>query len=97
MQSGDHLSVRDEVGAILDEYIHGDSCKACGFNYGRAFGSLGEGFIHVHHVTPVSEIGPDYNIDPTKDLVPLCPNCHAMAHQSNLPLTVQFEGITSIF
>ena len=69
--------------------IHGNSCKACGFNFGRIYGALGEGFIHVHHVTPVSEIGPDYRIDPATDLVPLCPNCHAMVHLSKSPMSVQ--------
>jgi 5-methylcytosine-specific restriction protein A len=50
---------------------------------------IGEGFVHVHHVTPVSEIGPGYVVNPATDLVPLCPNCHAMAHRSSPPLAVE--------
>ena len=52
--------------------IHGDSCKACEFNFGNIYGGLGKGFIHVHHVTPISTIGENYQINPVTDLVPLC-------------------------
>jgi 5-methylcytosine-specific restriction enzyme A len=68
--------------------IHGTSCLACGFNFEQTYGLIGEGFIHVHHVTPVSQMGAGYIVDPANDLVPLCPNCHAMAHRNNPPLTV---------
>ncbi|MBR0900729.1 HNH endonuclease [Bradyrhizobium tropiciagri] len=67
----------------------GDSCKACGFNFGRAYGPFGQGFIHVHHIVPVSELGENYVINPVRDLVPLCPNCHAMAHQRKPPLGIE--------
>lgn len=69
--------------------IHGDSCKACGFNFGNSYGDLGKGFIHVHHVTPVSKIGENYQINPVTDLLPLCPNCHAMVHRRDPPLDIQ--------
>lgn len=69
--------------------IHGDSCKACGLNFSDFYGEIGKGFIHVHHVTPVSEMGGNYKVDPSKDLIPLCPNCHAMVHRDNPPLSVQ--------
>ncbi len=29
---------------------HGHSCFACGFDFARVYGSLGDGFIHVHHI-----------------------------------------------
>ncbi|MFN3351473.1 HNH endonuclease [Pseudorhodoplanes sp.] len=66
--------------------IHGTSCKACGFNFGQTYGPLAEGFIHVHHTVPVSELGGSYIVDPVRDLVPLCPNCHAIAHLRKPPL-----------
>ncbi len=69
--------------------IHGDSCKACGFNFGDIFGELGKGFIHVHHRIPVSQIGENYKINPVTDLVPLCPNCHSMVHRKTPPLNVE--------
>ena len=70
---------RDPAARAACIAIHGLSCAACGFNFGATFGRLGEGFIHVHHSNPVS--GGVMVVDPEKDLVPLCPNCHAMVHR----------------
>jgi 5-methylcytosine-specific restriction protein A len=61
--------------------VHGVTCHACGFDFSFTYGPLGEGVIDVHHVQPVSMVGPGTAIDPVKDLVPLCANCHRMAHQ----------------
>lgn len=66
---------------------HGTSCAACGFSFEAVYGPEGEGFIHVHHLTPVSQLGPGYELDPIGDLVPLCPNCHYMAHRRPVPYT----------
>jgi 5-methylcytosine-specific restriction protein A len=68
--------------------IHGCVCKVCGFDFRKVYGELGQGYIHVHHVTPVSQLGPSYIVDPSKDLIPVCPNCHVMLHRRNPPLTV---------
>lgn len=38
------------------------------------------GFIHVHHLRPLSGIGGGYVVDPVEDLRPVCPNCHAVIH-----------------
>ncbi|MBD1544535.1 restriction endonuclease [Arthrobacter sp. IA7] len=67
---------------------HGTSCAACGFSFEAAYGPEGEGFIHVHHLVPAAQLGPGYELDPLGDLVPLCPNCHAMAHRRRIPYTV---------
>lgn len=69
--------------------LHGCRCKACGFDFEETYGELGRGFIHVHHVTPVSQLGAGYIVDPWTDLVPLCANCHAMAHRSDPPASVE--------
>jgi len=61
--------------------IHGDSCSACGFNFGKFYGEYAEGYIHIHHVVPVSEFELPKKIDPETDLVPLCANCHSVVHQ----------------
>lgn len=61
--------------------IHGDNCAVCSLNFGEKYGDVGEGFIHVHHINPLYEIGEQYIIDFEKDLVPVCPNCHAMLHR----------------
>jgi 5-methylcytosine-specific restriction protein A len=61
---------------------YGPSCVVCGFTFGAVYGPLAEGFIHVHHVKPLSEIGAEYEVDPVADLRPVCPNCHAVIHLS---------------
>jgi 5-methylcytosine-specific restriction protein A len=33
-------------------------------------------------------MGEDYIVDPEKDLVTICANCHAMVHRRNPPLTI---------
>lgn len=68
--------------------IHGMRCAVCDFNFSEFYGPLGTGFIVVHHVFPVSQLGPDYEIDPATDLVCICANCHAMVHRSDPPITV---------
>lgn len=58
----------------------GTACKVCGFDFGVAFGEAFAGKIEVHHIKPISEIGEEYVVDPLRDLVPVCPNCHRMLH-----------------
>jgi 5-methylcytosine-specific restriction protein A len=67
---------------------HGRSCLACGFNFQDKYGDLGDDYIVVHHVVPVSKMGLDYVVDPKSDLVTLCANCHAMVHRQDPPLSV---------
>lgn len=61
--------------------IHGISCLACGFNFNEAYGpDFARDFIEVHHVQSITEQS-DTIIDPERDLIPLCSNCHSMAHR----------------
>ena len=64
----------------------GYDCAICGMNFEKKYGDLGHNFIHVHHVVPVSKLGAGYVIDPLKDLIPVCPNCHAMLHRVDPPM-----------
>lgn len=59
----------------------GYKCAVCGLEFEKVYGDIGRGFIHVHHTVPISTIGKSYVIDPIEDLVPVCPNCHAMLHK----------------
>lgn len=59
---------------------YGTSCAACGFSFEIAYGETGRDFIDVHHTVPVSLLNSSYRLDPVTDLVPLCSNCHTMAH-----------------
>lgn len=65
---------------------HGFTCRVCEFDFSKAYGDLGKGFIHVHHLQQLSDIGSEYEVDPISDLVPVCPNCHAMLHKRTPPL-----------
>lgn len=65
---------------------HGAVCNVCGFDFGKAYGPLGHGYIEVHHRVPVSQMGAGYIVDPVRDLVPLCSNCHAAVHRIDPPL-----------
>lgn len=59
---------------------HGSACLICGFDFAQTYGADFQGFIHVHHIVPISKIGEQYEVDPINDLIPVCPNCHAALH-----------------
>jgi 5-methylcytosine-specific restriction protein A len=66
----------------------GTTCQVCSFDFEKVYGNLGKGFIHVHHLKPLGEIGGSYLLDPINDLRPVCPNCHAMLHRSDPALGI---------
>jgi 5-methylcytosine-specific restriction protein A len=66
----------------------GVRCQCCDFDFAEVYGELGDGYIEVHHVTPVSKMGQGYIVDPISDLVPLCGNCHSMVHRTAPPMQV---------
>ncbi|HJW31984.1 MAG TPA: HNH endonuclease [Holophagaceae bacterium] len=53
----------------------------CGFDFVERYGAIGEGFAHVHHLTPLSEFEKSGRKVHLKDLAIVCPNCHAMIHR----------------
>ena len=67
----------------------GYSCSVCAFHFESYYGLLGRKYIHVHHLKPIATIGAEYEIDPIKDLRPVCPNCHAMLHKETPPISVE--------
>lgn len=67
---------------------YGAVCQCCGMIYGDRYGSIGAELIHVHHVVPLAAIGETYQVDPVRDLVPLCANCHHVVHARNPPHSV---------
>lgn len=62
---------------------YGFSCTVCDLNFEKTYGVIGRDFIHVHHITPISEYGKGRKVNPIDDLRPVCPNCHAMLHKRN--------------
>ncbi len=55
--------------------------------FADTYGAFAENYIHVHHIEPFNEIEREYEVDPIKDLRPLCPNCHAAIHLTNPLMT----------
>jgi hypothetical protein len=68
---------------------YGTRCTVCGFDFKERYGEIGEGFIHVHHLLPLSSLGQQYKIDPKQDLRPVCPNCHEMIHRKKPPYSIE--------
>jgi 5-methylcytosine-specific restriction protein A len=60
----------------------------CGVLLSDVYGNIADEFIHVHHVVPLGEIGKSYKVNPIKDLVPVCPNCHAIIHRHKKALSI---------
>lgn len=86
------VSVRYERNPINRELclkVFGYKCQVCGFDFEKEYGPIGKHFIEVHHIVPVSEMGGSYRLDPTRDLVPLCSNCHSMIHRRKPPFSVE--------
>jgi hypothetical protein len=45
--------------------------------------------MHVHHVEMMKEKGKKHEIDPIRDLRPVCPNCHSVIHIKLQPYTIR--------
>lgn len=68
---------------------YGTKCCVCDFDFEVVYGELGKGFIHVHHLRPLAEIGEEYELDPVADLRPVCANCHAMIHRRTVAYGIE--------
>ena len=67
-------------------------CILCGFDFEKQYGQLGENFIEVHHIvshTIESKIKGEHEIDPIKDLIPICSNCHSIIHRERPAVAVE--------
>lgn len=67
---------------------YGAKCQVCGLDFEKAYGAIGRNFIEVHHKWPLSAIADEHEVDPIRDLVPLCSNCHSMIHRGTGPANV---------
>lgn len=61
--------------------IHGCFCNICGFDFEKTYGDLGKAFIEVHHIRPLATLDQEVVVDPEKDLICVCSNCHRMLHR----------------
>lgn len=76
---------------------HGTSCSVCRMNFEEVYGEIGKGFIHVHHIVPLSEINSEYKLNYKDDLIPVCPNCHSMLHKKIDGVQVSLDTLKKIF
>jgi 5-methylcytosine-specific restriction protein A len=72
---------------------YGVHCQICDFDFEKKYGEVGKDFIHVHHIVPLHEIQGDYKVNPIKDLIPVCPNCHAMLHRKESGVCLSAEQL----
>jgi 5-methylcytosine-specific restriction protein A len=63
-------------------------CYVCGFDFEKFYGEMGKGYIHVHHIVPLSTRKQIEEMT-ADDLRPVCPNCHAMLHKGKNPPTIE--------
>ncbi|NUY55240.1 HNH endonuclease [Salinivibrio sp. EAGSL] len=67
----------------------GCNCQVCGMNFQNLYGDIGRDYIHVHHRVDLAHSDGERIINPETDLVPLCPNCHAMIHTDKPAMSVE--------
>lgn len=104
LKEGGKLQVRDSeiynrnpkareecIKAYKSEY----KCIVCEMNFVETYGELGKEFIEVHHLFPISQTDEVHDIDPAKDLIPLCSNCHSMIHRLEDPS--DWQGLKVLF
>lgn len=60
---------------------HGYACKVCDILMDDFYGSVGENVIEVHHLHELALCDGPRQVNPVKDLIPVCPNCHTIIHK----------------
>ena len=80
---------RNPINRKLCLQLKGYACAVCGILFEDLYGKIGHNFIEIHHVNPVSEMGDDHVVDIINELVPLCSNCHSMAHRRKPPYSIE--------
>ena len=73
---------------------YGCRCAACNLVMSEKYGAIADGFIEVHHLNPIHLFDDAHVVDPITDLIPLCPNCHAMIHKLEDPSDI--EGLKQL-
>ena len=79
--------------AVIETYTSNGRimCLACGFEFAAAYPDLGDGYIQVHHLKPVSFMrGEELSLtEALANVRPLCANCHQMVHREHPPLPIE--------
>lgn len=66
----------------------GLKCVCCEMTFAQRYGNDAAHLIVVHHLNPLGNSRGSRAVDPVTDLCPVCPNCHAVLHTRNPPLSV---------
>lgn len=67
---------------------HGHACAACQMSFLEAYGVDIARFVRVAHDAP-ARVDEPAEVDPERDLRPVCPNCYAVIHSRSPPHSVE--------
>jgi len=68
---------------------YGPTCRVCSFDFEATYGAIGRDYCHIHHTKPLATLSGPATVNAIEDLIPLCPNCHAMIHRRRPALDIQ--------
>lgn len=80
---------RDSVARLECLRYHGAACAICGLLFEQRYGPEARGLIHVHHLKPIARNIGRRRVNPTVDLRPVCPNCHAVIHSRPAAFSIE--------
>jgi 5-methylcytosine-specific restriction enzyme A len=86
----------------LDHYFPNNKrykCQICGFDFEETYGNIGKQFIDVHHIeshAQVSKKRGEHKINPKKDLIPICSNCHDIIHRNRRRPPLEIDEIKNL-
>ncbi|MBK7039974.1 MAG: HNH endonuclease [Bacteroidetes bacterium] len=80
------VTYRNQKIVSLAKDQHGTICEVCQFDFGKTYGSYGEGFIEMHHLFPIYK---GKRKTTAEDLRPVCANCHRMLHRGKKLLSIE--------
>lgn len=63
-------------------------CCVCGFDFAKAYGKRGGGFIEAHHLKPVAFYQKAGRAVTVRDIRLVCANCHRMLHRGSRLLAI---------
>ncbi|OOB80263.1 MAG: hypothetical protein BEN19_05830 [Epulopiscium sp. Nuni2H_MBin003] len=73
--------------ACLEYY--GASCEICSIDYGYTYGDKFEKLMDVHNLKSTTKEWDNLDVNPEKDLIPICHNCHTILHSKFPNYTVE--------
>ena len=72
---------------------YGLSCYVCKFNFAKCYGSVGDGFVEIHHENPLAEriefLSGIRTSTTVENVKPVCSNCHRMLHRETPAMSIR--------